>query len=159
MTLVNNHDSLGVKPKRQVVSQLDRLKAGLETDDLSTVTYTQNCDALGGECACGKKGIIYRFFVKNQAGKVFVVGSECINHFTQSVQNEIKSHDKQLRNKAKKIREKNEADKILQTAKDLLIKIPDYSQGKFNWSIKCCETVKEAKRIVKSMQYEIANLS
>lgn len=105
-TLINNHSQIRTeKVRRPKVNQIDKLKAGLKTDDLLSISYTGECDASGGSCACGKKNIVYRFFVKNQQGEIFVVGSECINHFTQSVQNEIKSHDKQLKKRKKELKE------------------------------------------------------
>ena len=101
-TLVNNSADIAKeknKSKTPKPSQLQKLQTGLKCQDLSLIVYTNQCDALGGECACGKKGIVYRFFVKNPDGEEFVVGSECINHFVHSVQEDIRNHEKQLKSK------------------------------------------------------------
>lgn len=97
-TRINNHTEIGAeKNKAQKLTQIQKLQTGLKTDDLSSIRYTGKCDALGGTCACGKKGIVYRFFVVNPDGDLFIVGSECITHFAQTVQNDIKSHERQLK--------------------------------------------------------------
>lgn len=112
-TLANNHDLIGAKKsKAPKLSQIEKLKTGLKTDDLSSIRYTGKCDADGGTCACGKKGIVYRFFVVNSDGEIFVVGSECINHFIPAVQNDIRVHERQL--KAKVQAEKRKQKKIEQ---------------------------------------------
>lgn len=39
-------------------------------------------DSLGGECACGKKNIVYRNHLRNRdTSETVIVGSECINYF------------------------------------------------------------------------------
>jgi hypothetical protein len=102
-TLVTNQNEIRAKKnKAPKLTQIQKLQTGLKTNDLSLIEYTGKCDALGGECACGKKGIIYRFFVRNPDGEIFVVGSECINHFVPAVQNDIRSHEKQLKAAVKK---------------------------------------------------------
>ena len=114
-TLVNNSADIArekSKSKTPKPTQLQKLQTGLKCNDLSLIVYTNQCDALGGECACGKKGIVYRFFVKNPDGEIFVVGSECINHFIPTVQNDIRTHEKQL--KAKVQAEKRKQAKIAQ---------------------------------------------
>lgn len=112
-TLVNNHTEIGAKKsKSPKLSQLQKLQIGLKCQDLSLIVYTNQCDALGGTCACGKKGIVYRFFVRNPDGEIFVVGSECINHFIPAVQNNIRVHERQL--KAKVQAEKRKQKKIEQ---------------------------------------------
>lgn len=108
MTLVNNHDSLGVKPKRQAIPQDQKLMIALKTNDLSKIRYTGKCHALGGDCVCGKKGILYCHFVLNENNEEFIVGSECIKYFTQSVQNQIGANDKQLRKAAEQRRKDEE---------------------------------------------------
>ena len=43
--------------------------------------YT-SMDSNGGQCACGKKGIVYRYHIKNKnTGSLAIVGSECIKYF------------------------------------------------------------------------------
>lgn len=102
-TLIYNvPETAGKKPRKQKQSQLEKLQIGLRTQDLTLVTYTGKCDMAGGECACGKRNIVYRFFVQNPDGEIFVVGSECINHFLKSTQNEIRVHEKQLKAAARK---------------------------------------------------------
>ena len=108
-TLVNNSADIArekSKSKTPKPTQLQKLQTGLKCNDLSLIVYTNQCDALGGECACGKKGIVYRFFVRNPDGEVFVVGSECINHFVQTVQNDIRNHEKQLKSAVQAERKK-----------------------------------------------------
>lgn len=112
-TLVNNNaDIAKEKSKKPKLTQLQKLQKGLKCNDLSLIVYTNKCDALGGECACGKKGIVYRFFVKNPDGEIFVVGSECINHFIPAVQDDIRTHEKQLKSKVQA--EKRKQAKIAQ---------------------------------------------
>lgn len=85
----NSADIAKEKSKKPKFSQEEKLKAGLGTDDLSTLTYTGDYDAKGGSCVCGKRHIVYRFFVRNPENKTFVIGSDCIQYFTGESKNEM----------------------------------------------------------------------
>lgn len=56
-------------------------------------------DTLGGQCACGKQPIIYRYHIKHISGKLAVVGSECIQYFDGTKEHE-KLVDADKKNKA-----------------------------------------------------------
>lgn len=56
-----------------------KLKAAI--GDPSKWGYS-SMDTLGGQCACGKKNIVYRYHIVNSKnGATAIVGSECIRYF------------------------------------------------------------------------------
>lgn len=86
--------------------------------------YT-SMDSNGGQCACGKKNIVYRYHIKNKNTNEFaIVGSECIQYFenTDSYAQLVLAdkHNRKLR----------EMEKI---AKEVLGLIPVMEKFK-NWS-------------------------
>jgi len=86
--------------------------------------YT-SMDSNGGQCACGKKGIVYRYHIKNKNTNEFaIVGSECIQYFenTDSYAQLVLAdkHNRKLR----------EMEKVAKEVLDLLPVMEKYN----NWS-------------------------
>lgn len=133
MTLVNNHNLIGQKRtlSGKKSDHLQRLKTGLKTDDLSLVTYSGFCDSEGGFCACGHE-IKNRYHTSHG-----IVGSECVQNFTQTVQKQIRASEKMLKKEVAELRkaEKEKADvlvllpKATEALQRLLDICPDYQQG------------------------------
>lgn len=82
-------------------------------------------DSQGGQCACGKKNIVYRYHIKHKkTNDLAIIGSECIKYFENlTLYGELVAADK-------KNRELREMEKI---AKEVLELIPVMNKFK-NWS-------------------------
>ena len=107
-------------------TQEEKLRVGLKTDDLSSVTYSGFCDAEGGHCACGHS-ILYRFHTSHG-----IVGSECSKYFDGSQQNTMRQAEKYMKKKVsaekKAAKEKAEVEKLAPECARLLAELKTLSR-------------------------------